>query len=49
MHLALFSASYLPSLLIPLTILVFPAIAMALLFLYVEREDSPTGDYSNPK
>jgi len=38
----LFSASYLPSLLVPLTCLVFPAVGMAFLFLYIERED-PTG------
>lgn len=39
----MFSASFLPSLLVPLSCLVFPAVAMALFFLYVEREDSPTG------
>ncbi|HEY9780701.1 MAG TPA: photosystem I reaction center subunit VIII [Leptolyngbyaceae cyanobacterium] len=38
----LFSASYLPSLLVPLSCLVFPAIAGALFFLYIERED-PSG------
>ncbi|WP_250122892.1 photosystem I reaction center subunit VIII [Chroococcidiopsis sp. CCMEE 29] len=42
MYLALFSASFLPSLLIPLTCWVFPAVAMAAFFLYVEREDAPT-------
>jgi photosystem I subunit 8 len=42
MYLALFSAGYLPSLLVPLSCLVFPAIAMAALFLYDERED-PSG------
>ncbi len=40
----LFSASYLPSLLVPLSCLVFPAVGMALLFLYIEREDAPTGN-----
>ncbi|MBD2304646.1 photosystem I reaction center subunit VIII [Chroococcidiopsis sp. FACHB-1243] len=38
----MFSASFLPSILVPLTVLVFPSIAMALLFLYIERED-PSG------
>jgi photosystem I subunit 8 len=38
----MFSASYLPSILVPLSCLVFPAVAMALLLLYVERED-PSG------
>ncbi len=38
----LFSASFLPSLLVVLTCLVFPAAAMALFLLYIERED-PTG------
>ena len=38
----LFSASFLPSVLVVLTCLVFPAIAMAAFFLYIERED-PTG------
>ncbi|MBW4650426.1 MAG: photosystem I reaction center subunit VIII [Kastovskya adunca ATA6-11-RM4] len=33
-------ASFLPSILVPLTGLVFPAIAMAFLFLYIESEDS---------
>lgn len=32
-------ASFLPSILVPLTGLVFPAIAMAFLFLYIEAED----------
>ncbi|MBD1833677.1 photosystem I reaction center subunit VIII [Funiculus sociatus GB2-A5] len=36
------AASFLPSILVPLTGLVFPAIAMAFLFLYIEHED-PTG------
>jgi photosystem I subunit VIII len=30
----------LPSVLVPITGLVFPAIAMAFLFLYIEREDA---------
>ncbi len=38
----MFAASYLPSLLVPLTGLIFPAVAMALLFVYIEREE-PTG------
>nr|YP_001687226.1 photosystem I subunit VIII [Aneura mirabilis]YP_009414495.1 photosystem I subunit VIII [Aneura pinguis]YP_010947101.1 photosystem I subunit VIII [Aneura maxima]ABS54487.1 photosystem I subunit VIII [Aneura mirabilis]ARV78204.1 photosystem I subunit VIII [Aneura pinguis]ARV78346.1 photosystem I subunit VIII [Aneura pinguis]ARV78416.1 photosystem I subunit VIII [Aneura pinguis]ASN73809.1 photosystem I subunit VIII [Aneura pinguis] len=33
------TASYLPSILVPLVGLVFPAIAMASLFIYIERED----------
>jgi photosystem I subunit 8 len=36
------SASFLPSILVPLVGLVFPAVTMALLFVYIERED-PTG------
>ena len=32
------SLSYLPSILVPLVGLVFPAIAMGLLFLYIEKE-----------
>jgi photosystem I subunit VIII len=36
------SADLLPTILVPLTGLVFPAVAMAFLFLYIERED-PTG------
>jgi photosystem I subunit 8 len=31
--------SYLPSVFVPLVGLVFPAIAMALLFLYIEKEE----------
>lgn len=42
MYLALFSASFLPSVLVPLTCLVFPGVAMAAFFLYIERED-PSG------
>lgn len=38
----MFSASFLPSILIPLTCFVFPAVAIALLFLYIEKED-PAG------
>nr|YP_009549542.1 photosystem I subunit VIII [Histiopteris incisa]AYW16701.1 photosystem I subunit VIII [Histiopteris incisa] len=33
------TASYLPSLFVPLVGLVFPAVAMALLFLYIERDE----------
>lgn len=40
---AVFTASFLPSILVPLTCLVFPAVGMAAFFLYIEREDSPTG------
>lgn len=32
------AASYLPSILVPLVGLVFPAIAMASLFVYIEQE-----------
>jgi len=34
------AASFLPSILVPLVGLVFPATAMAFLFLYIEREDT---------
>lgn len=34
------AASYLPSILVPLVGLVFPAVTMALLFIYIEREDA---------
>nr|YP_009667989.1 photosystem I subunit VIII [Jubula hutchinsiae]QCW58764.1 photosystem I subunit VIII [Jubula hutchinsiae] len=33
------TASYLPSIFVPLVGLVFPAITMASLFIYIERED----------
>nr|YP_008474573.1 photosystem I reaction center subunit VIII [Marsilea crenata]AGI51497.1 photosystem I reaction center subunit VIII [Marsilea crenata] len=33
------TASYLPSILVPLVGLVFPAITMTLLFLYIERDE----------
>nr|YP_009258522.1 subunit VIII of photosystem I [Netrium digitus]ANI25498.1 subunit VIII of photosystem I [Netrium digitus] len=33
------SASYLPSILVPLIGLVFPAITMASLFLYIEQDE----------
>jgi photosystem I subunit VIII len=33
------AASFLPSILVPLTGLVFPAVAMAFMFLYIERDD----------
>ena len=32
------AASFLPSILVPTVGLLFPAVAMALLFLYIERE-----------
>ncbi|MBD3881939.1 photosystem I reaction center subunit VIII [Phormidium tenue FACHB-886] len=37
-----YAASYLPSILVPIIGWVFPAVAMAFLFIYIEREDSPT-------
>jgi photosystem I subunit 8 len=33
------TAAYLPSILVPLVGLVFPAIAMASLFLYIEKQE----------
>nr|ARO91101.1 photosystem I reaction centre subunit VIII [Flintiella sanguinaria] len=33
------TAAYLPSILVPLVGLIFPAISMALLFIYIEQED----------
>ncbi|MGF1519762.1 MAG: photosystem I reaction center subunit VIII [Nodosilinea sp.] len=33
-------AAFLPSILVPLVGLVFPAVAMAFLFLYIERDDA---------
>ncbi|MEM6503036.1 MAG: photosystem I reaction center subunit VIII [Cyanobacteria bacterium P01_C01_bin.89] len=33
------AASYLPSILVPLVGLVFPAVAMGFLFVYIEKED----------
>nr|AWL21523.1 photosystem I reaction center subunit VIII [Pilularia americana] len=33
------AASYLPSIFVPLVGLVFPAITMAFLFLYIERDE----------
>ena len=33
------TASYLPSILVPLVGIVFPGVAMALLFLYIEKDD----------
>ncbi|HEY9623785.1 MAG TPA: photosystem I reaction center subunit VIII [Crinalium sp.] len=36
------AASYLPSIFVPIVGWVFPAVTMALLFIYIERED-PTG------
>nr|QCI04338.1 photosystem I reaction center subunit VIII [Anotrichium furcellatum] len=32
------SASYLPSILVPLTGIIFPGLTMALLFLYIEQD-----------
>jgi photosystem I subunit 8 len=42
------SASFLPSILVPTVGLVFPAIAMAALFLYIERGQATTGGESKP-
>ncbi|MEA5451389.1 photosystem I reaction center subunit VIII [Leptolyngbya sp. CCNP1308] len=33
-------AAFLPSILVPLVGIVFPAVAMAFLFLYIERDDA---------
>ena len=33
------TASYFPSILVPLTGIIFPGIGMALLFLYIEKDD----------
>nr|YP_009019709.1 photosystem I reaction center subunit VIII [Gracilaria salicornia]AHH24677.1 photosystem I reaction center subunit VIII [Gracilaria salicornia]UAD87549.1 photosystem I reaction center subunit VIII [Gracilaria salicornia] len=33
------TASYLPSILVPLVGIIFPGISMALLFLYIEQEN----------
>lgn len=33
------AASFLPSILVPVVGIVFPAVTMAFLFLYIERED----------
>lgn len=38
------TASFLPTILVPTVGLVFPAIAMAALFLYVERGQATTSD-----
>lgn len=38
------AASFLPSLLVPTVGLVFPAVAMAALFLYIERGQATTSD-----
>lgn len=38
------AASFLPSLLVPVVGLVFPAVAMAALFLYIERGQATTED-----
>ncbi|EDX83689.1 photosystem I reaction center subunit VIII, putative [Synechococcus sp. PCC 7335] len=42
------SASFLPTILVPTVGLVFPAIAMAALFLYIERGQATTGGESAP-
>jgi photosystem I subunit VIII len=34
------AASFLPSIFVPIVGWVFPAVTMALLFIYIEREDS---------
>lgn len=34
------AASFLPSVMVPLVGIIFPAAAMAFLFLYIEREDA---------
>lgn len=34
------AASFLPSIMVPMVGIVFPAVAMAFLFLYIEREDA---------
>ncbi len=39
-------ASFLPSILVPMVGLVFPAIAMAFMFLWIEREDLSGGNPS---
>ncbi|MGC1307168.1 MAG: photosystem I reaction center subunit VIII [Phormidesmis sp.] len=41
------SASFLPTLLVPTVGLVFPAVAMAALFLYIERGQATTSDNSS--
>jgi photosystem I subunit VIII len=38
----MYSASFLPTILIPIIGWVFPAVVMAFLFIYIERED-PSG------
>ena len=38
------TASFLPSILVPVVGLVFPAVAMAALFLYIERGQATTSD-----
>ncbi|MBD0266730.1 photosystem I reaction center subunit VIII [Pseudanabaena sp. FACHB-2040] len=34
------AASFLPSILVPMVGIIFPAVAMAALFLYIERDDA---------
>lgn len=38
----MFSASYLPTILVYTIGWIFPAVAIAFFFLYIEREDAPT-------
>ena len=33
------NAAYLPSILVPLVGIIFPALSMALLFIYIEKDD----------
>ncbi|MGI8933015.1 MAG: photosystem I reaction center subunit VIII [Phormidesmis sp.] len=42
------TASFLPTILVPLVGLVFPAVTMAALFLYIERGQAKTGDDTTP-
>lgn len=42
------SASFLPTILVPTVGLIFPAIAMAALFIYIERGQATTGGESAP-
>jgi photosystem I subunit 8 len=36
------AASFLPSIMVPLVGIVFPAVTMAFLFLYIERDEIPS-------
>ena len=42
------TASFLPTLMVPAVGLIFPAVAMAALFLYIERGQATTGGDSTP-